>query len=137
MIEPRLVDIKHAAKENTLFRKVLFTAPRSQVVLMALEPGQDIGEESHDVDQLIYAVKGEGAAVFNGVQEPFVKGTLFCVPAGATHNVINTGDEPLRLFTVYAPPQHADGTVHPTKADALAAEEAEATSAGSASPTAV
>lgn len=136
MIEPRLVDIKRAAKENTLFRKVLFTAPRSQVVVMSLEPGQDIGEESHDGDQLLYAVKGEGAAVLNGKQEPFGKGTLFCVPAGAKHNVINTGDEPFRLFTIYAPPQHADGTVHKTKADAQAAEEVEATGAGSASPTA-
>ena len=122
MIEPRIVDIKRAAKENSFFRKVLVTANKSQVVLMSMLPGEEIGTESHDGDQLLYAVKGEGVAVINGVQEPFEKGTMFCVPAGAEHNVINTGDEPFKLFTVYAPPQHADGTVHETKAEAEAAE---------------
>ncbi|MGH2491878.1 MAG: cupin domain-containing protein [Candidatus Limnocylindria bacterium] len=82
MIEPRLVDIKRAAKENTFFRKVLHTSPKTQVVVMSLEPGEDIGAESHDGDQLLYAVKGRGTAVFSGVQEPFEKGTLICVPSG-------------------------------------------------------
>ena len=122
MIEPRIIDIKRAAKENSFFRKVLVTAGKSQVVLMALLPGEEIGTESHGGDQLLYAVKGEGVALINGVEEPFEKGTMFCVPAGAEHNVINTGDEPFKLFTVYAPPQHADGTVQETKAEAEAAE---------------
>ena len=122
MIEPSIIDIKRAAKENSFFRKVLVTANKSQVVLMSMLPGEEIGTESHDGDQLLYAVKGEGVAVINGVKEPFEKGTMLCVPAGAEHNVINTGDEPFKLFTVYAPPQHADGTVHETKAEAEAAE---------------
>jgi mannose-6-phosphate isomerase-like protein (cupin superfamily) len=112
VIEPRIIDIKRAAKENIFFRKVLVTANKSQVVLMSLIPGEEIGTESHDGDQLLYAVKGEGVAVINGVQEPFEKGMMLCVPAGAEHNVINTGDEPFKLFTIYAPPQHAGGTVH-------------------------
>jgi mannose-6-phosphate isomerase-like protein (cupin superfamily) len=122
VIEPRVIDIKRAAKENSFFRKVLVTANKSQVVLMSLIPGEEIGTESHDGDQLLYAVKGEGVAVINGVQEPFEKGAMLCVPAGAEHNVINTGDEPFKLFTIYAPPQHAAGTVHETKARADAAE---------------
>jgi mannose-6-phosphate isomerase-like protein (cupin superfamily) len=122
VIEPRVIDIKRAAKENSFFRKVLVTANKSQVVLMSLIPGEEIGTESHDGDQLLYAVKGEGVAVINGVQEPFEKGAMLCVPAGAEHNVINTGDEPFKLFTIYAPPQHAGGTVHETKARADAAE---------------
>lgn len=122
MIEPRIIDIKRAAKENIYFRRVLVTANKSQVVLMSLKPGEEIGTEAHEGDQLLYAVEGEGVAVFNGVQEPFEKGTMLCVPAGAEHNVINTGDEPFKLFTIYAPPQHASGTVHETKARADAAE---------------
>ena len=122
MNEARIIDIKRAAKENSFFRKVLVTSSKSQVVLMSLLPGEEIGIESHDGDQLLYAVKGEGVAVVNGVKEPFEKGTMFCVPAGAEHNVINTGDEPLKLFTVYAPPQHAGETIHVTKAEAEAAE---------------
>jgi mannose-6-phosphate isomerase-like protein (cupin superfamily) len=122
VIEPRIIDIKRAAKENSFFRNVLVTAKKSQVVLMSLLPGEEIGSESHDGDQLLYAVKGEGVAVINGVKEPFEKGTMLCVPAGAEHNVINTGDEPFKLFTIYAPPQHAGGTVHETKTEAEAAE---------------
>jgi mannose-6-phosphate isomerase-like protein (cupin superfamily) len=122
VIEPRTIEIKRAAKENSFFRKVLATTSTSQVVLMSLLPGQEIGTETHEGDQLLYAVNGEGVAVTNGVEEPFEKGTMFCVPAGAEHNVINTGDEPFKLFTIYAPPQHAGGTVHKTKAEAEAAE---------------
>lgn len=122
MIEPRIIDVKRAAKENDFFRKVLITASKSQVVLMSLLPGEEIGSEVHDGDQLLYAVKGAGVAVINGRREAFEKGTIFCVPAGAQHNVINTGDEPFKLFTIYAPPEHADGTIHETKAEAELAE---------------
>ena len=118
MIESRIIDIKRAAKENSFFRKVLVTGGRAQVVLMSLRSGEEIGTESHDGDQLLYAVKGGGVAVRNGAREPFEKGSMFYVPAGTEHNVINTGDEPFKLFTIYAPPQHAGGTVHETKAEA-------------------
>jgi mannose-6-phosphate isomerase-like protein (cupin superfamily) len=110
MIGPRIIDVKRAAKENSFFRKVLVTAEKSQVVLMSLLPGEEIGSETHEGEQLLFAVKGEGVAVINGVNEPFEKGTMFCVPAGTVHNVINTGDEPFKLFTIYAPPEQRDGT---------------------------
>jgi mannose-6-phosphate isomerase-like protein (cupin superfamily) len=122
MIEPRIIDLKDAAKENTFFRKVLFTTATSQLVVMSLVPGEEIGTETHDGDQLLYAVKGEGIAVINGVKESFEKGTIVCVPGGTPHNVINKGDEALKLFTIYAPPQHRSGTIHATKADAAAEE---------------
>jgi mannose-6-phosphate isomerase-like protein (cupin superfamily) len=122
MLEPRIIELKEAAKQNDSFRKVVFTAAKSQVVLMSLLPGEEIGAEIHDDDQLLYAVKGEGVAVINGVREPFEKGAILCVPAGAQHNVINTGERPMKLFTIYAPPQHAPDTIHETKADAEAAE---------------
>jgi mannose-6-phosphate isomerase-like protein (cupin superfamily) len=122
MLEPRIIELKDAAKENDSFRKVVFTAAKSQVVLMSLLPGEEIGSEIHESDQLLYAVKGEGVAVINGVREPFEKGAILCVPAGAQHNVVNTGERPMKLFTVYAPPQHVCETVHETRADADAAE---------------
>ena len=122
MNDPYVSDLKHAAKENEFFRKVVFTGTGGQLVLMSLRPGEEIGTEVHDVDQLLYAVDGKGEAILGGVGHEFDKGTVVCVPAGVEHNIINTGDEPLKLFTVYAPPQHPAGTVHETKADALAAE---------------
>ena len=97
---------------------------------MSLLPGEEIGMETHDGDQLLYAVKGEGVAVINDARAPFEKGAILCVPAGAPHNVINSGDRPLKLFTIYAPPQHAPGTVHETKADAEAAEASHSLPAG-------
>jgi len=123
MIEPRVIDVKDSAKDNTFFRKVLFTAPQSQLVIMSLLPDEDIGAEVHDGDQLIYAVKGEGVAVIGGKRMPLAKGAILCVPAGAMHNVINTGTDQLKLFTIYAPPQHAADTVHATKAEAAAEEQ--------------
>ena len=93
---------------------------------MALAPGEEIGTEVHlNVDQLLYVVKGQGVAVLGDAERSFDKGAVFCVPAGTTHNVINTGDEPLKLFTVYSPPQHAPETVHHTKSDADKSEELE------------
>ncbi len=127
MTEPFVADLRGAAKQNRDFRRVLFTGGGSQLVLMSIEPGDEIGSEVHDVDQVLYAVDGEGEAIVGGVRHPFKKGIVVCVPAGVEHNFVNTDDEPLRLFTVYAPPQHPAGTVHVTKADALAAEAAPAT----------
>ena len=122
MSNPFVADLKKAAKTNDFFRQVLFTGANSQLVLMSLEPGEEIGVEVHEVDQILYAVDGEGDAILDGVRHSFEKGMVVCVPAGVRHNFVNTDDEPLKLFTVYAPPQHAAGTVHETKADALAAE---------------
>ena len=124
MVKPFVADIKDAAKENAYFRKVVFTGPHSQLVLMSLLPGEEIGSEVHDVDQVLYAVDGEGKVVLDGVEQRFEKGAVACVPAGLRHNVINTDDEPLKLFTVYAPAQHAPGTTHRTRTEALAAEKA-------------
>ncbi len=125
MSESYVVDIKKAAKDNEFFRQVLFTAKKSQLVLMALKPGEEIGAEVHEVDQILYVVDGEGKVVLDGAGQEFEKGMIVVVPAGVRHNVINTDDEPMKLFTVYAPPQHAAGTVHRTKADAEAAEKRE------------
>jgi mannose-6-phosphate isomerase-like protein (cupin superfamily) len=113
------IDLKDVAKENKYFRQVLFTGVHSQLVVMALRPGEEIGEEVHEVDQFIYAVKGKGEATMGGAVTPFVKGEALCVPAGSVHNVRNSGDEPMNLFTVYSPPQHAAGTVVKVKSDVL------------------
>jgi mannose-6-phosphate isomerase-like protein (cupin superfamily) len=117
-----VVNIKKEAKANDFFRKVLFTATHSQLVLMSLRPGEEIGTEVHKVDQVLYVVDGEGKVVLDGVDKEFEKGAAVFVPAGVEHNVINTDDEPMKLFTIYAPPQHAAGTVQRTKAVADEAE---------------
>jgi len=122
MIQPRIIDVKDEAKQNTFFRKVRYTAAKTQLVIMSLLPGEEIGTEAHDGDQLLYAVKGQGVAVINGVRQPLEKGSVVCVPMGIMHNVINTGEDALKLFTIYAPPQHAAGTVQATKEEAEAAE---------------
>jgi mannose-6-phosphate isomerase-like protein (cupin superfamily) len=122
MTQPYVVNIKEAAKKNDFFRKVLFTGAKSQLVLMSLLPGEEIGTEVHNVDQILYAVEGDGKAVLEGVGRKFEKGEIVCVPAGVQHNVINSYDKPMRLFTIYAPPEHAAGTVHRTKAEADMAE---------------
>ena len=123
-METMRIELKDVAKENEYFRQVLFTGIHSQLVVMALRPGEEIGEEVHEVDQFIYAVKGEGQAILAGVAAPFEKGEALCVPAGSLHNVRNTGDGPMRLFTIYSPPQHAAGTVEKYKSDVLEEERA-------------
>jgi mannose-6-phosphate isomerase-like protein (cupin superfamily) len=117
-------DIAKAAKANEYFRKVLATGKFSQVVVMALKPGEDIGEEVHDdVDQVLVCVEGEGESVLEGTRAPFGVNRLVQVPAGTKHNFVNSGKGPMKLFTVYAPPQHEPGTIHKTKAEAEASEE--------------
>lgn len=119
-------NIAELAKQNSNFRKVLFTSAHSQVVLMSLLPEEEIGMETHpDNDQILYFVAGSGKAIVNGEEHMFGAGDIVEVPAGAEHNFINTGSEDIKLFTVYAPAHHPDGTVHATKEDAMAAEEAE------------
>lgn len=118
------VDIVSKAKDNDYFRKVLFTNSHTQVVLMSLKENEDIGMETHDGnDQILYFVAGEGKAIINGEEHSVNAGDLVDVPAGSEHNFINTGSQPLKLFTIYGPPDHPDGLVHETKADALADEE--------------
>ncbi len=115
-------DLKELSKDNDDFRRVVFTGEHAQLVLMALRLAEDIGDEVHTVDQILYAVSGQGESILEGRVEPFEKGDVVAVPAGTRHNIRNTGDDRLRLFTVYAPPQHAADTIHQTKADALRAE---------------
>lgn len=115
-----LADIEKLTKENTDFRRVLYTAQHSQLVLMALKPGEEIGEETHTLDQFLRIEAGEGKAYLNGVEHVVTDGTAIVVPAGTLHNVVNTGSVDMKLYTIYSPPEHRDGTVHRTKADAEA-----------------
>jgi len=117
------VDIVAAAKANSFFRQVLSTGANAQVVVMCIPPGGEIGDEVHQhVDQVLAFVEGEGVATLDGQESPVGPDRLVHVPAGVRHNVVNTGSGDLRLYTVYAPPQHAVGTIHRTKADADADE---------------
>jgi mannose-6-phosphate isomerase-like protein (cupin superfamily) len=112
-------DLNELSTNNDDFRRVIFTGERSQLVLMALRAGEEIGEEVHAVDQILSVVSGRGESILDGRGKPFETGDVVAVPAGMRHNIRNTGKDPLKLFTVYAPPQHAAGTVHPSKADAM------------------
>ena len=117
------VDIVAAAKANRDFRSVISTGPKAQVVLMSIPPGGEIGEETHDtIDQVLVIVDGEADTIIEGVPNTVHAGDLIQVPAGTRHNVVNRGVGDLRLYTIYAPPGHAPGTVHRTKADADADE---------------
>lgn len=117
-------NVKQLALANNNFRKVLFTNKHSQVVLMSILPGEDIGQEVHEgVDQVLVSAQGTGQAVVGGETHDIGAGDLFAVPAGTEHNFINTGKDIMKLFTVYSPPEHPDGVVHATKADALAHPE--------------
>jgi mannose-6-phosphate isomerase-like protein (cupin superfamily) len=119
--------IADRAMANTFFREVLATGPHSQVVVMSIPAGDDIGAEVHEhVDQILVVVDGQGEAVLDGVRTAIGPGWLVQVPAGTFHDIVNTGPGDLRLYTVYAPPQHAQGTVHRTKAVAETAEAKEA-----------
>ena len=112
-------DVLRLAQENENFRQVLFTTERSQLVLMSLKPGEEIGEEVHEgIDQVLAFADGEGEAVIEGNRSPVRAGTVVVVPGGTRHNFVNTGSAPLKLFTVYTPPEHPDGTVHRTKEEA-------------------
>ncbi len=116
-------NIKWAARTNTDFRRVIATGPHSQLVTMSIPPKEDIGSEVHPgTDQMLFIVSGAGKAIVNNESVEVTGNDVVFVPAGSRHNLINIGVEDLRLFTVYAPPEHKDGTVHPRKADALAAE---------------
>lgn len=116
-------DIEGMAIKNENFRRVLYTAKHSQLVLMALKPQEDIGTETHQLDQFFRVEEGMGEVVLNGVRSPIQAGFAVVVPAGAEHNIINTGTLPMKLYTLYSPPNHRDGVVHATRADAQADNE--------------
>ena len=117
-------NIEEESLANTNFRKVLYTDQNLQLVVMSLLPQEEIGEETHnDLDQFIRVEAGVGRAVLQGQEHPLRDGDVVIVPKGTLHNIINTSAElPLKLYTIYAPPQHAEGTVHKTKAEADADE---------------
>jgi mannose-6-phosphate isomerase-like protein (cupin superfamily) len=121
-MEQTALNYVERARENPNFRETLATGEFSQIVLMTLQPGEEIGEEVHEGDQILLFVEGEGEAVIEGETSPVRSTDLVFVPAGTRHNFVNTGAGPLRIVTVYAPPEHPDGTVHRTKAEADAAE---------------
>lgn len=112
-------DISASTTGNPYFRKVLYTGPKSQLVLMSLKPSEDIGEEVHEVDQFFRIEQGKGDAIINGTVYKLNDDSVVIVPAGAKHNFVNTGEEALKLYTVYSPAHHKEGTVHKTKSDAV------------------
>ena len=120
-------DIEEITEHNTDFRRVLFTGKHLQLVVMCLKPGQDIGEEVHEEhDQFFRIEKGKGQVVIDGLTKKVKSDDAILVPAGARHNLINTGEKDLRLYTLYAPPEHPEGTVEADGQAADGAEEADA-----------
>lgn len=119
-----VADIEKKAEHNKDFRRVLYTGKNLQLVLMTIAPGEDIGEEVHEGhDQFLRVEEGKGEAWIDGNMTEVEEDFAILVPAGAKHNIKNTGHKPLKLYTLYGPPEHADGVVHATKADAMESEE--------------
>ena len=117
-------NIEKATLANENFRQVLYTATKSQLVVMNLQPNEDIGEEVHELDQFLRVEAGTGKAVLNDIEYSLEDGSAIVVPAGTKHNIINTSaSTPMKLYTVYSPPEHRDGVVHATKKDAMLDEE--------------
>lgn len=119
------INIEKATEDNESFRQVLYTAKHSQLVLMTLRPGEEIGEEVHDnLDQFFRIEEGEGKVIIDGTEHMVEDGFAAIVPAGVKHNVVNTSSgEPLKLYTIYSPPEHRDGVLRVTKEQAEAEEE--------------
>jgi len=111
-------NIESIAINNKEFRQVLYTAKNCQLVVMALKPKEEIGAEVHKLDQFFRVEEGTGEAFLGGVNKKISAGFAVLVPAGMNHNIINTGSVPLKLYTIYSPPNHRDGVVHHTRADA-------------------
>lgn len=119
-----ITDIEKDSLENNNFRRVLYTAKYSQLVLMSLEPKDEIGEEVHNLDQFIRVESGNGLAVLDGVEHKIADGSAIVIPAGTKHNIINSSEtEKIKLYTIYSPPEHRDQVVHKTKAEAMADDE--------------
>lgn len=117
-------DIEAITEENSNFRRVVYTGKGLQLVLMCLRQGEDIGEEIHaDRDQFFRIEKGRGEIWIDGHKTSIQKDMGIVVPAGAKHNLRNTGDKPMKFYTIYGPPEHEDGTVHVTKAEAMTSKE--------------
>ena len=121
-VKPFHGDIEKLTEQNADFRRVLFTGAHTQVVAMSIAAGEEIGDEVHRVDQCFFFVDGKGQSVISGQTATVEKDAAVCVPAGLHHNIRNTGSEPLKLYTIYSPPQHPAGTIHHTKQDAERAE---------------
>lgn len=119
-----VANIEDLSIKNENFRRVLYTDERLQLVVMSLRPGEDIGMEVHTLDQFIRVEAGEGKAILNDVEHELRDGFVVVVPQGTMHNIVNTSRElPMKLYTLYAPPEHKDGTVHATKAEAQTHEQ--------------
>jgi mannose-6-phosphate isomerase-like protein (cupin superfamily) len=116
-------NIEALSVANSNFRQVLYTAQNCQLVVMSLKPKEDIGMEVHKLDQFFRVEEGSGEAILDGVHKPIGTGFAIIVPAGTKHNIVNTGSAPMKLYTLYAPPNHRDGVIHRTKADAEADKE--------------
>jgi mannose-6-phosphate isomerase-like protein (cupin superfamily) len=112
-----VTNIEKLSLENDNFRKVLYTDKNSQLVLMSLLPGEEIGEEVHDVDQFFRVEKGNGKAILSGISYDIADGSVVIIPVGTKHNIINSGPAPMKLYTLYMPPHHKDGVIHKTKAE--------------------
>lgn len=118
-----VTNIEKLSLENKNFRKVLYTDKNSQLVLMSLLVGEEIGEEIHDVDQFLRVEKGAGTAILDGVSHEIADGSVIVVPAGTKHNIVNSDAGSMKLYTLYMPPHHRDGIIHKTKAEAEADTE--------------
>jgi len=120
-----VINIEEKTVDNNFFREVLFTAQRIQLVVMSLRPGEKIGLETHDDgDQFIRVEAGKGIAILDGEEHDLEDGSAVVIPAGVQHNIINNSpQQPLKLYTIYSPPEHPDGTVNKDKAEALAYEK--------------
>lgn len=112
-----IANIEKRSLENEYFRNVLYTDTHTQLVLMSLLAGEEIGEEVHDVDQFLRVEKGTGTAVLDGASHAITDGSVIIVPAGVTHNIINSDAGSMKLYTLYMPPHHRDGVIHKTKAE--------------------
>ena len=111
-------NIEDVVNKNVEFRRVLYTARNIQLVVMSLSPKEEIGMELHELDQFFRVEEGTGEALLEGVRTEISAGFVVLVPAGTKHNIINTGKIPLKLYTLYAPPNHRDGVVYHTRAEA-------------------
>lgn len=119
-----VINIEKATLDNQDFRRVLYTAKHSQLVLMSIAPNEAIGEETHHLDQFIRVEGGKGKAILNNIEHIISDGSALVIPAGVKHNLINTSkEESLKLYTIYSPPELKDGVVHKTKAEAMADHE--------------